>query len=405
MLKNKLKLVPLTMLLIISLIFPVVKADEENHDNEVAPISEEQNDATTQNDQVDQSNTTTAEEDTSDQTDSTIKKGDEYLFKDNVTIDYPVDGNIFVCANTVTIDSQIGGDAFICAKTVNITENGYIYSNLFVCANEVNVNGVVYDVYSVSKNLNINGFVYRDIKSVSDSLNINSIVGRNVFANASNINFKEDDSDGNSGSIQGDLNYSSPNELSFPDGAVNGETKYTAIEKNNENNKINISNYIISFAALVVSTVLIWLIGLWISPKLLINKDQSLSAKKVLKTIGLGILIPLIIGIISIILLLIPIATQFIIFLLSILALLFFISTSVTIINISKLIWVKSNTQKTLYKLGILIASTLIFELITLIPYIGGLISVIAVIYGIGTISYMLFVKEKDVKEGSKKED
>ena len=84
---------------------------------------------------------------------------------------------------------------------------------------------------------------------------------------------------------------------------------------------------------------------------------------------------------------------------------LFFISTSVTIINISKLIWVKSNTQKTLYKLGILIASTLIFELVTLIPYIGGLISVIAVIYGIGTISYMLFVKEKDVKEGSKKED
>ncbi len=33
-----------------------------------------------------------------------------------MTIDYIVDGNLFVMANTVTINSQIGGDAFIMAK-------------------------------------------------------------------------------------------------------------------------------------------------------------------------------------------------------------------------------------------------------------------------------------------------
>ena len=64
------------------------------------------------------------------QEDASYKKEDVYLSGDNVTVDYIIDGNLFVMADTVTINSQIGGDAFIIAKHVIVDEKGYIFNNL-----------------------------------------------------------------------------------------------------------------------------------------------------------------------------------------------------------------------------------------------------------------------------------
>ena len=69
------------------------------------------------------------------------------LAEDKVTIDKVVDGNAFVAAKEVTVTGEIGGDLFVVADKVTI-EGGYVYSSLFVCANEVTINGVVYDVYA-----------------------------------------------------------------------------------------------------------------------------------------------------------------------------------------------------------------------------------------------------------------
>ena len=111
MLKKKIKIISLIALLLISLLTPIVNAENEvevetTTTDQVNPISE------------------THEE-------ITIKEGDEYLFQDTVTIDTPVDGNLFIMANTVTINTQIGGDAFIFADTLNIEEDGYILNNIF----------------------------------------------------------------------------------------------------------------------------------------------------------------------------------------------------------------------------------------------------------------------------------
>ena len=130
MLKKKIKIISLIVLLLISLLTPIVNAENEvkvetTTTDQVNPISETQETVT-------------------------IKEGDEYLFQDTVTVDTPVDGNLFIIANTVTINSQIGGDAFIFANTINIEENGYILSNLFACANAINVKGVAYNIYSIT---------------------------------------------------------------------------------------------------------------------------------------------------------------------------------------------------------------------------------------------------------------
>ena len=86
-----------------------------------------------------------------------FKKGDVYLTGNDVVVNDIIDGNLFVFANSVTINSQIGGDAFILAGTVNVGEQGYIFSNLFTCAQNVNISGVVYDLYTTAQTVSING--------------------------------------------------------------------------------------------------------------------------------------------------------------------------------------------------------------------------------------------------------
>ena len=377
MLKKKIKIISLIVLLVISLFTPIVNAENESAveattTDEVNPISETQEEVT-------------------------IKEGDEYLFQDTVTVDTPVDGNLFIMANTVTINTQIGGDAFIVANTLNIEEDGYILNNVFACANTINVKGVVYNIYSVGDTLTIDGFVYRDVRSICNTLNINSMIGRNVFVDCSSINFKEkpDTEDTPSiasyGTIQGDLNYSSDEEISIPDGHVSGETHFSQLQNNTT---FNISNYIYSLGAILVSAIIIWLIGLWISPKLLHNTSHPITIRKALQIIGLGIIVPIVMTLLSVIILLIPITSQLTILLLCVLAILFFISTSVAIIDINTMICNKLKITQNLYTLGFLIITTIVFWLLTLIPYVGMVISLIAIIWGIGTISYNILIKE-----------
>ena len=73
---------------------------------------------------------------------------------------------------------------------------------------------------------------------------------------------------------------------------------------------------------------------------------------------------------------------------------LFFISTSVTLIDINNGICNKCNISKNVYKLGFLIIVTFIYWLLTLVPYLGAILSLIAVIWGVGSVSYKLFMKE-----------
>ena len=383
MLKKKIKIISLIALLLISLLTPIVNAENEvaveaTTTDQVNPISETQQEIT-------------------------IKEGDEYLFQDTVTINTPVDGNLFIMANTVTINTQVGGDAFIFANTLNIEENGYILNNVFACANTINVKGVVYNIYSVGDTLTIDGFVYRDVRSICNTLNINSMIGRNVFANCSSINFKEkpDTEDTPSiasyGTIQGDLNYFSDEEITIPEDSVAGETHFSQLQ----NSTFDISNYMYSLGAILVSAIVLWLIGLWISPKLLHNTSHPITLRKALQIIGLGILVPIIIALLSFIILLIPITSQFTILLLCVLAILFFISTSVAIINVNTMICNKLKVTQNLYKLGFLIVTTIIFWLLTLIPYVGMVISLIAIIWGIGTISYSILIKENSNEKKS----
>lgn len=375
MLKNKLKIIALLTVIILSLMIPIVRAENEageaiatNHESsETVTINEESGEVTTVNDN--------------------FKKSDVYLFGDNITIDYIVDGNLFVCANTVTINSQIGGDAFICAGTINIENQGYIFSNLFACAETINISGVVYDVYAMSNNVTINGYIYRDIRVGANTLNIDGTIGRNAFVEVNTLNFAQSNEEevllSSKGIINGDLNYSSSQELSIPEGSVSGATNFT--KKSVTENSASIQDYLLELGIFVTTVAIIWLICLWLTPKFL-NNTNKLMVEKLLPVIGFGLLTPIVITILFIILLILGITSKIALLSLGILFLLIAISSSISVIGINNIICNKFKIDKTIVKFGILVASSIVIWLLTLIPYVGGLISFVLTILGLGII-------------------
>jgi len=397
MLKNKITKITLVLLLALSLLVPIVRAD----DNEAEPISDSSQEKAVE---TTQGNETTSE--TTQSTDNSMKKSDVYLTGDDVKVDYIVDGNLFILANTVTISSQIGGDAFICAKTINVEKEGYIYSNLFAAANEVNISGVVYDLYTTANTLNINGYVYRDIRTSSDTLNFSGVIGRNAYVYSKNIEISSN-SDGqssvtNKATIYGDLNYSSSSEASIPEGTVTGSVNYSPVTTSTKSKSI--SSYILALGRFIVTVLVIWLLYLWLAPKFLENTGALLS-KKLLPVIGSGILTPIIFVIAFVLLLILGLTSNIAIIGTMLFAVLLMISNSTFVIAINNLVCKKFNISKNTTTFGVLIITSAVIWLLELIPVVGSILNFVIMIIGLGILVTAIIPEKEKSNKTLKKEE
>ncbi len=437
MLKNKFKIITLFLTILLTISIPIVRAENEtvssndimlinNTDSEDPEANDHQQITTTDTANTENTNneeTTNSEETTTENatenpeaisseqasSEDSFKKSDIYLIGDNITIDYIIDGNLFVMANSVTINSQIGGDAFIMANSITVGEQGYVFSNLFAMSDNLDIKGVVYDVYALSKKTNLSGYIYRDLRISSNDLSIPGVVGRNAFVNCSNLTFTQANESENSeseitsnGSINGNLDYSAPNEISIPEGAVSGETNYTK-EITSDKDSFNLQDAIVSLVALIATVVIIWLVCLWLAPKFLDNTVQLIT-KKTLPVIAYGILTPIVIVIASIIALILGITAKIGLLALMVLFLLIGIGSPIFIITINNIICNKLKIEKTTKTFGMLILSSVVLWLIDLIPYVGSIVGLIAGIIGLGIVTMSLLKKDK-IKETDKNKD
>ena len=159
-----------------------------------------------------------------------------YLANSSVTIDYPVEGNVFVMAQDLTISGNISGNVFALTQNLKIETTGSINSTLFVCAENVTIDGTVSDVFSISSNLTINNNarIMQDITAGGSTLKLGGTIGRNA-----NFGFDEIYTS-DSAMILGDLSYSSRvAAISAGDDAV-GEMVADAMEKVTNNGVITI---------------------------------------------------------------------------------------------------------------------------------------------------------------------
>lgn len=350
---------------------------------------------------------------TNDENDK-FKKSDVYLSGKDITVDYIVDGNLFICADSVTIKSQIGGDAFVIANSITIEEQGSIYSNLFAISKDLNIKGVAYDVYGLSDTSNISGYIYRDLKLSCFDFTLSGNIARNAFINCNSMNFTnpnsnnvsentDEDNDeediaeeaiSETGKINGNLYYSSPKEITIPEGVVIGEKNYTKMSTIN-NKLFSISSFIMTIVTAVVTTIIIWLLCILLAPKF-INKSQELVTKKVLPILGFGILTPIALIIASIILIMLNITSYIGLIALLLLLILLAISTSISVIVISYIVCDKLKFETKLKQLGVIAIISIVLSIVKLIPFIGSLIGFVASILGLGLIAYNIIFRESN---------
>ena len=393
MLKNKTKIIAFFLVLFLLFSTTFVFADDqpsENYDGTMAISEGSETDVIEEN----------IEDITSDEQtqEDSYKQSDVYLVGDNITIDYIVDGNLFVCADTVTINSRIGGDAFILAKNLIINEESYVFNNLFAISDSIEIKGIVYDVYALAQTLTVsNGYIYRDLKVACGTLNVNGAIGRNVFVNCSTINFNTDQN--NSAIIYGDLNYTSNSEISIPENVVSGTINYTE-PKVSADKSIGsiISDYIWDLGEFLVFVIIIWLVCLVLAPKFLSNTNKHVG-KKTLEILGYGLIALIVIPIVCIILILLQLTSGFSIFLLTLYILSIIVSKSLFTIMANNYICSKLKIDKNLGILGMLIVTGIVIWAIIQIPYIGGLISFIISVLGLGILVASILPKKDDKKE------
>lgn len=418
MLKKRLTIIALILVFVVSIAMPIVKAENEINDDpeankhtdatvETTQTTEGENKAetNTENETVVGENTSTNSQNNSE---DTLKKGDVYLVGDNITIDYVIDGNLFVMAKSVTINSQIGGDVFAMARTINIGEQGYIFSNLFAMAQDINVNGVVYDVYSMSEKMNVEGYVYRDIRSLCSELSISGAIGRNAFVTFQNVKFGKEQIGENGeksltaqAKISGDFNYASAKEIQIPEGVVSGKTNFEQVDTENAKNITIVEmlkEKISELVRLIVTSAIILLVLLWLAPKII--KDVSeLLTKKTLPTLGIGILTPIVLSAVAIVLLLIGVTVKLAFITMFVLATLLMICKSIFVISTNTIICEKYNIEKNSATFGILALVCLVLWVIGLIPIIGGIVNAVVAILGLGIISSLAINAIKNKKQ------
>lgn len=323
-----------------------------------------------------------------------------YLANSSVTIDYPVEGNVFVMAQDLTISGNISGNVFALAQNLKIETTGSINSTLFVCAENVTIDGTVSDVFSISSNLTINksARIMQDITAGGSTLKLGGTIGRNA-----NFGFDEIYTS-DSAMILGDLSYSS-RVAAISEDIVSGTTSFKQIEEVKIEPKDIIREKLNDLYTLLVVSLVIVLIVVYAMPKFA-DKEQKIVENKLAATFGYGALALILIPVACLLLFftilgILPAVALFLVYLFIIMQ----VATPLVSIAIAKIICQKINKKTKGFTLLFGMLLVLAIWILELIPVLGSIVSLLTAILGLGIIVYAIFHSTIEPKKDSKKDD
>lgn len=162
-------------------------------------------------------------------TDHSVVRGNTdhtiYKFGREITITGQVDGDIYCAGQTVVIDAEVNGDVLCAGQTVTV--NGDVAGNVRAAGQTINLGGQVgvnaslagnsvtvnekatigRDLSATADTMIVNGSVGRDLDAAGNKLTIDTTVGRHVDAAVGNELLL-----GSSARISGNLNYHGVND-------------------------------------------------------------------------------------------------------------------------------------------------------------------------------------------------
>lgn len=148
---------------------------------------------------------------------NTTVNGDIFCAGQNVTIGGTVNGDIMCAAQTLTINGTVNGDVRLAGQTVNInstiTGNASIGSQSFTLSSGAKIQG---DLSIGTSDSTLNGSIGRDLAVGGASVTISDRVGRNIYGSMDRLRLTSN------AKVEGNITYTSQNELSKASGAVVG---------------------------------------------------------------------------------------------------------------------------------------------------------------------------------------
>lgn len=208
----------------------------------------------------------------------------------NVLLNGYVNGNSFLMGQKVTISGYVKGDLFVMANSLVIESGAEVTGTVFALAKEMKISGKVNDVYALSQEFTLaeNGFVARDLNLSVSTATFQGKVGRDVNLSANTLSFDE----GAKNLIGGNLNYSTPNEVTIPEDVVIGKVNFEKMTVEQPSTAKIISNYVTNFFIVVLYATLVIILATFVTPNFAKKATYSMTKKPFISAlIGIGAII------------------------------------------------------------------------------------------------------------------
>lgn len=319
----------------------------------------------------------------------------------NYTFSKTVDGNAFLIGNEITVTSEIAGDLFVVANKLIIADTVSIYGNVFAMANEIEINGTVYDLYSTSSKLRVgyDGIIYRDMHSIASEVTMIGRIGRNMMTSSNNISFVEKDTETEEdliGMVYGNLQHPEGAKVTYPTNEETGEIDTTMsiageIIHANAHESIGslILDYVLALLATLIFVAVAWLLFTWLAPNF-VQKVAGCISKKFPLAILFGLLGLILGAIIIMALLVIPyvsiVTSKLALVLLLLYILIVVISYPTLCISIGTFLNNKTKKPSKAKGFGFTLLISTALWVLQLIPFAGSIFTILAVVIGFGMI-------------------
>jgi cytoskeletal protein CcmA (bactofilin family) len=329
---------------------------------------------------------------------------DVYAFGNNVIIQGTVRGDVIAAASTVTIDGHVGGNVMAAGNTVMVnapvdgtvraagnllTISSPVAGDAVVAGSSVTVNTsgrIGRDVLAAGGSITFQGPIGRDVKAAAETLTLSSSVGGSVQAEVSDLVL------GSGAAVQGPIAYVSGKDLSVaPDAQIGGSVQRTVPPTRTPNpwviGGIDVLGIIRGFIGLAAFGLLFALLF----PRATMSAVESVQ-RQWLASLGLGfgllVGIPLLAALVFAIGLLIGgwwiglivFSAYFVLAVLGYLAFAEWVGVSVARLGN----WPGHTVWSLLVGLAVM-------GLVTMIPFIGPFVAFIAVVLGLGAITFSVW--------------
>lgn len=316
---------------------------------------------------------------------NSVQKNYFYAGSDDVNLSNPVDGDVFICTSgTVNISSTVNGNVFVLASSVNVLNSANIQGSLFNTSYSLSIDGSIgSNVYNVSKELNFTGTIDLDLFSASNKSTLSGNIYRNANISSDDLKFTD------SASINGDLNYSSKEQVSISDNMVKGKTSYTIVSTDDEETSFKAKDFVMSLISFIVLALVVFAISKWLKIKFM---DSDLEFFKIFPKYLLYGLIGLIVTpILATLLLMSEVTLSLTVLLIALYISALMVASSIVVVILAKLLAKKitqkyTNSNITLMTVLSILVICLAYKLLQLIPVFGTILTFAFALVGLGIL-------------------